>query len=203
MGKLALLLGLVVLAWSSGAGAIPVEWAVADGGNGHWYDFRGRSLDGDPNSYTWETARIDALSRGGYLATITSADEWSFLRSSMYDWVGPVDPHYNTCAACGYRSYQGFLGGYQEPGSPEPSGGWKWITGEPWGFAPWSGGEPNNSPNEDYLITWFHDSAGWNDVNLGASTRYYIEYDTNPLPEPTTGLLLGLGLLGVAARRRV
>ena len=93
-----ILLSLFALAWSSGASAIPVQWTVASGGNGHWYDFIGRSLNGDPTSYTWETARVDALAKGGYLATITSGDEWNFLRANMYDWVGPVDPHYNTCA---------------------------------------------------------------------------------------------------------
>lgn len=199
------LLGLLfplILASTGSAHAVPVQWTIESGGNGHWYDFIGRGLNGDPTSYTWETARIDASSKGGYLATITSHAEWSFLQANMYDWVGPVDPHYNTCAACGYRSYQGFLGGFQEPGSSEPGGGWGWITGEPWSFTAWSGGEPNNSPNgEDYLLTWFHNSSGWNDANILSSTRYYIEYDTNPIPEPSTAILLGLGLLGLCARR--
>ncbi len=32
---------VVVSGWSSGAGATPVEWTVASGGNAHWYDFVG------------------------------------------------------------------------------------------------------------------------------------------------------------------
>ena len=40
MRKSALWIGLfVVLGWSSGVGAVPIRWTVADGGNGHWYEF--------------------------------------------------------------------------------------------------------------------------------------------------------------------
>jgi hypothetical protein len=130
------------------AGAVPVQWTVASGGNGHFYDFLGNQLAGNPNTYSWDGARVDAESRGGYLATPTSAAEWAFMQSQMYDWVGPVDPVYSTCGACGNRSYQGWLGGFQNTSSPsysEPGGGWEWVTGEPWSFTAWHGGEPNNS----------------------------------------------------------
>ena len=29
------------------------------------------------------------------------------------------------------------IGGYQLPGSPEPSGGWAWVTDEAWEFTGW------------------------------------------------------------------
>ena len=91
----------LVFGWSSVAGATPVEWTVDSGGNGHWYDFLGRELAGNPTAYSWDEARLDAEVRGGYLATPTSAAEWGFMQSQMYDWVGPVDPVYSTCGACG------------------------------------------------------------------------------------------------------
>jgi hypothetical protein len=69
----------------------------------------GTDSPGIPTSIpgTWAEARLDAIARGGYMATPTSAAGWSFMQASMYDWVADVDPVYNTCAACGCRSYQG------------------------------------------------------------------------------------------------
>ena len=198
------LLTLMLLLMSGGvAGAVPVQWTVESGGNGHFYDFLGNQLAGNPNTYSWDGARVDAESRGGYLATPTSAAEWAFMQSQMYDWVGPVDPVYSTCGACGNRSYQGWLGGFQNTSSPsysEPGGGWEWVTGEPWSFTAWHGGEPNNSGGEDHIMTWFHNAGGWND-HVPTNIRYFIEYNTNPIPEPSTALLIGLGLSALAVRR--
>lgn len=195
-----------VMTVSGGAArAVPIQWTVASGGNGHWYDFLGNGLAGNPNTYSWDGARSDAEARGGYLATPTSASEWAFMQSQMFDWVGPVDPVYNTCAACGFRSYQGWLGAFQNVESPsfsEPGGGWEWITGEPWSYTAWSGGEPNNSGGENHMMTWFHNASGWND-HVPTTVRYFIEYESNPVPEPSTATLFTAGaLLGLAQRRR-
>ena len=186
----------VVLGWSSGAGAVPIQWTVAEGGNGHWYGVIGNGVGGTSESFAWNDARLDAVARGGYLATPTSAAEWSFIKSSY--------------AAMGWPSgagILGWLGGYQNTSSPsfsEPGGGWEWVTGESWSFTAWSGGEPNNAAGgtEHYLLTWFNSGSSWND-HYDQPFRYFIEYDTNPIPEPSTALLLGIGLVGMAARRRV
>ena len=34
---------------------------------------------------------------------------------------------------------------YQPPGSPEPAGGWIWVSGEPVTYTNWIAGEPNNN----------------------------------------------------------
>ena len=42
-------------------------------------------------------------------------------------------------------------------------GTWAWVTGEPWSYAPWASGEPNNmSGSEDCVEMYSGDS--WNDI---------------------------------------
>lgn len=60
-----------------------------------------------------------------------------------------------------------WLGAFQPPGSTEPGGGWTWLTGEPFAYAPWESNEPSNdAPGESYLH-YFDRSGGraetWND----------------------------------------
>ena len=56
--------------------AVPVQWAVADGGNDHWYDYVAHSTD-------WVSADTAARASSfagftGHLATLTSAGEDAF-----------------------------------------------------------------------------------------------------------------------------
>ena len=88
------------------------QWKVEDGGNGHWYS----KID-QPN-LTWFEARDAAESLGGYLATITSPEEEMF-RNSFFEVVGCSTP---------------WIGGYRTSGSD-----WRWVTDEPWDYAPWVG----------------------------------------------------------------
>ena len=120
-------------------GTYPVQWPIADGGNGHWYQL---VFEGHPS---WTQAKLLAEQRGGYLATLTSQGE-------------------NDLAARLSRGLSAMLlGGFQDHASPkysEPAGGWRWITDEPWNFSNWGAGEPNNAsnghgePGEDYLSSW-------------------------------------------------
>ena len=121
------------------AGNYPVQWRIADGGNGHWYQL---VFEGHPS---WTQARLLAEQRGGYLATLTSQVE--------NDLAGRLSRGLPAM----------LLGGFQDRSSPtysEPAGGWRWITDEPWSFTNWGAGEPNNAsnghgePGEDYLYSW-------------------------------------------------
>ena len=49
-----------------------IEWKVIDGGNGHWYQFSNQKIG-------WNASSILALNKAGYLATITSANENTFI----------------------------------------------------------------------------------------------------------------------------
>ncbi len=123
-----------------------VEWRVEDGGNGHWY-----RIETTPRG--WSDARDFASSQQGHLLTIQSAAETDFVAPipSAAFWIGLYQD----------LSDQNFS---------EPTGGWKWVTGEPITYSNWRTGvrgesdEPNNiSGAENFGI--FHDQATtWNDL---------------------------------------
>ena len=147
------------------------RWDKSDGGNGHWY----RAVL-QPNGVTWAQAEPAARAAGGYLATITSAEENAFV-------FGLV----NTPAF--FFSGNGFgpaLGGFQSAGSPKPGGGWQWVSGEPWAYANWLPGQPDgSSPGEDYLefcsAVSGKPAPKWNDIpGDQLLTGYVIERDDDP-----------------------
>jgi hypothetical protein len=155
--------------------ATPIQWLSAQGGNDHCYEAFTPVL----NWYDAEAIAEASVFLGyhGYLATITSQGETDFIVSNFpggYCW----------------------LGGFQPPGSPEPDGGWQWVTGESWGpYTNWAVGEPSNM-GEDGLILW--PDGTWNDgYRAGANGWYIVEYS---VPEPATLLLFGLG--GLILRRK-
>ncbi len=124
-----------------------VQWRVQDGGNGHWYQLR------FIGSRSWNLHRESAEALGGHLVTITSQGERNFVRALI-----PLN-------ASGL--FGATIGLYQVLGSPEPGGGWRWVTGEPFEVHDWFPGEPNNGPGggEHWARYRFTNGIlGWNDV---------------------------------------
>jgi hypothetical protein len=183
------------------AEAAPVLWDVADGGNGHWYEFVAAGV-GWQAAFDAAGASTFASPGGvltGYLATITSAEENRFLIS-----LAP----------------NGWFGGSDQ----EQEGVWKWMAGPEAGqvfwnggpggsapagmFASWGGGEPNDSNGEDYGHT---NSGTWNDYPGSVGLGYYVEYSAAPggggvggVPEPGAWalMILGFGAAGAVMRGR-
>ncbi|HZN65376.1 MAG TPA: hypothetical protein VFB66_08740 [Tepidisphaeraceae bacterium] len=104
-----------------------------------------------------------------------------------------------------------WVGGAQTPGSPTPSAGWYWITGEPFDFAPWGrffrdypepndfgGGAGVEEGDEDYLALFAHGFAEgiegnqiFGMFNDEGGTQYIDGYIVEyPVPEPGPATLL-------------
>jgi hypothetical protein len=126
-------------------GNYPIQWRVAEGGNGHWYAQ-------NPEGLNWDGAKSAATARGGHLATITSAGEQFFVFSIAKTAWEHV-----------------WIGGYQSSPSCGADCSWTWVTGEPWDYTNWAGEEPNNyfgiDALEDYtaMYTSGEYPGGWND----------------------------------------
>ena len=111
-------------------------------------------------SFTWEQAKADAESRGGHLATITSAEENAkvvAVANGLMVQLGASDS--------------------------QDEGLWRWVTGESFDFTNWKDGEPNNSfGDEDFLVlTNTANGTQWNDQDSGNQASYILEKLTHPI----------------------
>ena len=142
-------------------------------GNGHAYKAVSNTVA------SWQAARDAAaglkLTKGdltripGYLATITSADEASFLKANFASvsqlYIGATDEGHE--------------------------GQWVWATGpeagttfynrgaasQP-GYSDWIGDEPNNGnvPTENYAVIRYGSGVQWNDALAGTAHAYLVEF---------------------------
>ena len=184
------LVSLVVTLFSASASADWLQWTAVSGGNGHLYE-----AVHVPTGIDWNSAKAEAESRGGYLATITSAAENDFVHALIANsqfWVN-----------VGSGTRGPWLGAYQPGGSPEPGGGWIWVTGEAFTYQNWAAGEPNDGfGGESFLHYLGHGNDNyantWNDLSSDQLLGFVVEY----VPEPGTGTLLLLSLGGLALLKR-
>lgn len=196
---------IALLAWCSLESAahaqVVTQWTSGSGGNDHYY-----KLVIAPSGITWVAASAAATSAGGYLATVTSAPENSFVYGLASAFASAWFLHSSG------NGLGPWLGGYQSTFTSEPAGGWVWVTGETWSYTNWAATEPSNGGAGEDRLQYFGSNtllgSAWNDAASGGDASgpahgYMIEFNTAPVPEPSTyAAFFGIAALLVAAGRR-
>ena len=198
MKVLGIALGISLLAVAHQSHAVP----VLNPDNGHYYEL----IDVVGTTILWTDAKaisesLSHLGWPGHLVTITSQAETDFIMSPWSD----------------AELFNAWIGASQLPDQPATDVGWQWVTGEPWGYTDWFislGGDasPTDHPSkyienneENYLAlltpSWPVQHKGWNDYAIGSGESYLVEYEA-VIPEPSTLMLLSLGLLGTGILKR-
>jgi hypothetical protein len=155
--------------------------------------------EGIGTNLTWKEAFELAATRPdptggtavGHLVTLKSQEENDFVQMNAGGnrWIGLTDR-------------VGLAPGATESAfTADPlTNGWAWVTGEPFNFQAWGGGEPNNSGGEDAVH--LRGDLLWNDHQIGygldqpvpdaESTAeglqtfpFVIEWSTNSATQPT------------------
>ncbi len=133
---------------------LPRSHPVQRPGNSHWYQRIELPM-------TWTDAEAACRALGGHLATVDSAEENRWV----HGWFA--------------QTYVCWLGAQRGD-----DGQWQWITGEPFTWTNWAGGEPSDTSGEEkYLnfgssrLTFFRKDDTWNDHrNTGDNSGWWLTY---------------------------
>ncbi|MBL9114263.1 MAG: protein kinase [Verrucomicrobiaceae bacterium] len=136
--------------------------------------FRGHRYQYFPGAFTWVQAQANALSLGGHLATLTSAEEneWAWKQFSpllRYEGKPPL------------KNRGWWIGGLPV----EPDKTWRWVTDEPFEYACWS---LEKWPTARVPRLRQHDNGGdaglsaWTPVHYSERCGYLVEWEHSGNP---------------------
>ena len=157
---------LAISSMVSASRAETIRWEEGVGGNGHYYTAVVLA-----KRISWTDAKAQAEVMGGYLATITSAAESDFVFENLVN---------NSSLFLGGGGSGPWLGGYQDFAAPdysEPSGGWRWVTGEEWNYTNWGLNEPSDKDGVEHFLQYTGAGYGspqpfWNDQRDSTALPY-------------------------------
>jgi len=150
------------------------QWSRGGGGNGHYY-----VAVYVPEGISWNDAQKYALIHGGYLATITSAEENDFVFKLIND-----PKFWQTIS--GNHNVGPWIGGYKTP-----NGRWHWVNNEgEIKYTNWLPTQPDNHYGGQTRIHFLAPTAPsrlpkWDDLDEGdLLPGLVVEYDSNPAKLP-------------------
>ena len=116
---------------------------------------------------SWEEAEARCEKKGGHLATVTSAEENTWIAQN-------INP---------YEDHKSWLGGLMDVNHK-----WHWITGEDWSYTSFGENQPDFYDSNEYYLCTLHSGDKWNDGDqegyLGNSwifiEGYIIEWEGDP-----------------------
>jgi len=146
-----------------------VQWKVSEGGNGHWYQV----VVVAPGS-SWISANSAAAARNGYLASVQSSTEATFVWLLANATAGAFTSN------PGGNEVGPWLGATRILGTND----WQWTSGEPFGFTQWCSGEPNGGSSEPHMHLMRNGATScWNDRENNAfgvgNPGFVIEWSTD------------------------
>ncbi len=136
-------------------------------------EFRGHRYQYIPGAFTWNEAEANAVSLGGHLATLTSAEENHWLWTQFSSFLPSQGKR--------VLSERGWwIGGkaLEEPGS----GKWAWVTGEAFDYTCWS--VVKAPPARVPRLCQHHNGGGsglsaWSPVHYSYRCGYVVEWDAD------------------------
>ncbi len=151
------------------APTMPTSAALTFGG--HRYEFV-------PDLIGWADAKAKAEAMGGHLVAITSKAEDDAVREAFKSNLkGGGDPLESL-----------WIGASR----PTADAAWSWVTGEPFAYTNWAGGEPNlKSGNPPWVLTYRDQDARWRDDGITVNGQphlkkgFIVEWDDVQRTAPT------------------
>jgi hypothetical protein len=156
----------LLMATSRPAPASPAYFS----GTGHWYE-----AVKVPAGLTWNEGFTNAVNRGGYLCTITSAAENLFV-------AGLVDAGYYSDLSITNDILGPWLGGFRHAGETN----WQWLTGEMFSYTAWYANQPDGYGGSEQRLQFYHGAtigSTWGDhpgdpiYGYSLPRGYIVEYD--------------------------